>query len=286
MKMGPSKQEVSTSPMRTPEQVREHYEIEKALAARLKQASREERLSLYSSLYDTLFKKVPHHPQLTRKASLSENAEALRRRMTFLERFLDPKQTFMEIGPGDCALSFAISERVQEVFAIDVSKEITHSSDAPDNVHLRITDGTSIPVPPGSVHLAYSNQLMEHLHPDDALQQLNNVYRALASGGRYICITPNKITGPHDISRGFDNEATGFHLKEYTASELSRLFNRVGFKNVKLFVGAKGLDFHCPSFVIFTLEKFLGSLPKATRDFLIKRRLVKRLLEITIVGEK
>jgi predicted SAM-dependent methyltransferase len=34
-----------------------------------------------------------------------------------------------------------------------------------------------------SVDLAYSNQLMEHLHPDDASEQLANVYRALKPGG-------------------------------------------------------------------------------------------------------
>lgn len=36
--------------MRTESQTQEHYEIEKRLAARLKEATREERISLYSEL--------------------------------------------------------------------------------------------------------------------------------------------------------------------------------------------------------------------------------------------
>jgi hypothetical protein len=31
---------------------------------------------------------------------------------------------------------------------------------------------------------------MEHLHPEDAFEQLRNIIRALAPGGRYVCITP------------------------------------------------------------------------------------------------
>ena len=72
---------------------------------------------------------------------------------------------------------------------------------------------------------------MEHLHPDDAVDQLKNIYNALVNGGKYICITPNRLTGPHDISKYFDNVATGFHLKEYTVTELSGLFREVGFSD-------------------------------------------------------
>ena len=85
-------------------------------------------------------------------------------------------------------------------------------------IHVVLSDGVSVEVPAASVTLAYSNQLMEHLHPDDALVQLRNIVRALAPGGLYVR-HPNRLTGPHDISMYFDRVATGFHLKEYTATE-------------------------------------------------------------------
>jgi hypothetical protein len=76
--------------------------------------------------------------------------------------------------------------------------------------------------------------LMEHLHPDDAMEQLRSIADALRPGGRYICITPNRLTGPHDISAGFDDEARGFHLREYTYRELACAFRRAGFRRVRV----------------------------------------------------
>jgi hypothetical protein len=42
--------------MLTPDQRRAHYEIERELASRLRSAAKEERRTLYSSLYDELFR--------------------------------------------------------------------------------------------------------------------------------------------------------------------------------------------------------------------------------------
>jgi SAM-dependent methyltransferase len=52
---------------------------------------------------------------------------------------------------------------------------------------------------------------MEHLHPDDASEQLANVYRALKPGGVYCCVTPNRISGLHDIPVYFDTVSQGLH---------------------------------------------------------------------------
>ena len=54
---------------RTQEQLRQHFEIERELAAKLKNASAAERKSLYNEVYDELFRRVPDHPQLHRVAN-------------------------------------------------------------------------------------------------------------------------------------------------------------------------------------------------------------------------
>ena len=54
---------------RTKQQITEHYEIEKELASKLKNATKEERKIFYTKLYDELYKRVPHHPQLTGKSN-------------------------------------------------------------------------------------------------------------------------------------------------------------------------------------------------------------------------
>ncbi len=126
----------------------------------------------------------------------------------------------MEIGPGDCNFALTVAPLVKSVIMIDVSNEITANIQFPPNVTLVISNGSSIEVPPGSIDVAYSNQLIEHLHPDDTIDHLKSVYNSLAVGGCYVFCTPNRLSGPHDVSRYFDDVATGLHLREYSFTEL------------------------------------------------------------------
>ena len=52
-------------------------------------APRAERLSLYGPLYDELFRRVPNHPQLTRKVSEAERRAASNDKFSLLARFID-----------------------------------------------------------------------------------------------------------------------------------------------------------------------------------------------------
>lgn len=255
---------------RPAEQVRAHYDIERELAARLRAASREERRTLYTSLYDELFRRVPHHPQLARKEDAGATSAEVQHKMRLVGRYLRREDTFLEIGPGDCAFSFEVAERVASVIAIDVSTEVVKRRRAPPNFTLVVSDGSAIPVPTNSVDVAYSNQLMEHLHPDDAEAQLRAVFAALKPHGRYICITPSRHSGPHDVSRHFDEEATGFHLHEYSYAEICALFRKIGFVSFAAYVGGKGLYMRCPVTLLRVAERTLALLPRS-----IGRRLAR-----------
>lgn len=270
---------------RTLEQIREHYIIEKELADKLRHAPRQERRYLYSSLYDELYRRVPLHPQLTRKSSLIRTTNIVALQMKFLRSFLNKEITYLEVGPGDCGLSFKVSKFVKQVYAVDVSDEITKTSTTPENFQLFLSDGCSVPVSPNSVNLAYSYQLMEHLHPDDAFDQLQNIYNALILGGTYICITPNRLTGPHDVSKYFDELATGFHMKEYTTLELSDLFKKVGFSRVRAYVGAKGIYMGFPVSPIALCEMLLEKLRYVVRK-IFSINLPLPLPDIRMVGVK
>jgi SAM-dependent methyltransferase len=271
---------------RSPAQIREQYEIEKELAARLRQASREERRVLYSSLYDELFRRVRHHPQLFRKGATELRSEETDYKMQVLAPFLQPDSVFLEIGAGDCALSVEVAKQARYVYALDVSAEVMSGVVAPPNMQLVISDGSSIPVPPESVDLAFSNQLMEHLHPEDALDQLRAIYAALRPGGLYLCITPNRISGPHDISRAFDRVATGFHLHEYTVGELGRVMRRAGFSSVQVYLRTKGRSWLLPTAPLASLESALGALPAGLSRAIAARAFVKQLLGVKVVARK
>ena len=192
---------------RTKDQLRKHYEIEKDLASKLKNSTFEQRKKLYSTLYDELFHLVPDHPQLLRIQSDKELKKNIRRKLKFISRFLEKEHSFLEIGPGDCNLAIHVSKKVKYGFAVDVTKKLVDESIFPSNFRFFISDGVNIPLSQNSIDIAYSNQLIEHLHPDDVISQTRNIYEVLKTNGKYVCITPNKISGPHDISKYFDKVA-------------------------------------------------------------------------------
>ncbi len=261
--------------------VREHYLVERELADRLRKADKAERRTLYSAVYDELFRRVPNHIQLTTKASAGQAQSRVREQLVVLGRFLKPDSTFMEVGSGDCSLSFHVAKQVRRVCAIDVSDEITKCSTPPANFTLIISDGTSIPIPRGSMDVVYSNQLMEHLHPDDALEQLVNIRDSLAPNGVYVCITPSRLTGPHDVSRYFDPVATGFHLKEYSVGELTRMFRQVGFRKIRAAVGGKGRMIWIPTAPLRVVETVLDALP-----FRLRRRVARSIAFRWMLGAR
>lgn len=275
---------------RTLEQLKKQYQAEKHLASRLLNSQKEERKHLYNSLYQELYQKIPYAPELQHKDKPENIAWILNQRMQLLKNFLHQDLTFLEVGPGDCTLSMEVARHVKKVYAIDVSEEIVKSSfKLPSNFELIISDGCSINVPPGTVNLAYSHQLMEHLHPDDAAEQLNNIYLTLAPGGRYICITPNRLSGPHDTSQFFENLAAGYHLKEYTVTEMYFMFRNAGFSQVFLYKSYKDKYIKIPlsqaTISLFKLvESSLGTMP-----FPLKRKIASLPLlfrGMTIVGIK
>ncbi|MBW4643042.1 MAG: class I SAM-dependent methyltransferase [Goleter apudmare HA4340-LM2] len=267
-------------------QIKKHYEIEKGLAQKLLASQKEERKYLYTYLYDQLFQLVPHHPQIFIKENTKIASTKIAQKMKLLSKYLSKNVVFLEIGAGDCKLSFEVAQDVKQVYAVDVSEEIVKHLNPPANFQLIISDGCSIPTPENSVNVAYSNQLMEHLHPDDALEQLRNIYQAITPGGYYICITPNRLSGPHDISRHFDEVATGFHLKEYTYSELSNLFAQVGFGKLVTYIGGAGIYFRFPLVLIKLLEHVFCIMPFLLRQKLARSLLGRALLGIIIVAQK
>ena len=257
--------------------IRRHYEYEKILAKKLRNAPKKKRKTLYTSLYDSLFRKFPYI--ITEQKDNSRNQENL------VGRFLSRDKTFLEVGPGEGKLLKRVAPRVKKAYALDVSNEITKKIEGESGIKVIISDGSSIPLKGGSLDVVYSNQLMEHIHPEDALEQLKSILRVLKKGGAYVCVTPSRLSGPHDISRNFDDVATGFHLKEYTVHELRDLFLQVGFSRVELLVGY-GFYSSFPLSLALLLESILEKLPPKLAKAFGRFPPVRILLGVKIIGIK
>lgn len=212
----------------TPDEKRRlHYELEKALAERIKAAPASDRARIAGEAMDTVFREIPWHPMLTLPED--EYRKRLARKIAAFSPWIPPGKGLIEIGCGKGEMTAAFADRSKTCTGIDVSSEILRSAPRIANVTYIVMDAVTLDLPQDSFDIAISSQLIEHLHPEDVARHFAAVARVLRPGGRYIFNTPNRINGPWDISRYFDDVATGFHLKEWTYTELVPLLRASGF---------------------------------------------------------
>ena len=170
--------------------------------------------------------------------------------------------------------------------AIDISYCITDNLDTPENFNLIISDATKISLTSNSANLIFSDQFVEHLHPEDAINHFKEVYRILCNKGHYVCLTPHRFSGPHDISVYFDDVATGLHLKEYSNAEIENLMRQVGFTNIRTIVKYKSKTIIFPIKLINWIEKVVAKLPVHIRRKVARLPILRNFLGISIIGQK
>lgn len=256
---------------RTIERLRHHFEVERELAEKLRNSTRAQRTELYKTLYDELFKRVPDHPRLTRRETPESLARAISARLSILKPLLDKNQTFLEFAPGDCRLSIEVCNYVRYVYAVDISDQSGTLQNIPSNFKLIVYDGYNIDLPENSIDVVFSYQFLEHLHPDDVELHLRLVFKLLKNNGVYLLSTPHAFSGPHDISAYFSDTPQGFHLKEWTYSELFSVAKSVGFKNMSIYRFGKPIESGFLNWLNLTVEKAAGKLPGKVRKKISRR---------------
>ncbi len=239
--------------------------FEAKAATRLLSSSRAQRAQLYGEIYDEFFRSFPElHREVSEASARNAVFEA-----AFAKSFMSPSSIVAEIGSGHGELAVALSPHCRYIYSVDVS-DLVPSNGRPANFKHIQTDGFGIPLSDGSVDIVISSQMMEHLHPDDVTDQLREIWRVLKQGGCYICTTPNRLYGPHDISGEFTADcrivdgcyvAYGLHLKEYTNVELSDMCRNAGFHRTKHFAGMRGKYLQIPLGILAHLEKAARRIP-------------------------
>lgn len=180
------------------------------------------------------------HAAPTRLGELREHDRVERNReLRFLERFLSLRTRFLEVGAGDCALALKACDLAEHVVAVDVCDK-TGSTRRPCNFELVLSDGRNVPVPARSIDVALSNQTIDQLQPEDAREQIANVFRSLVPGGTYVCIA----------TKG-----------RYSALELRGMLFAAGFERVDFYFEAFGWFARCPGSVLPVFEPLLEAIP-------------------------
>jgi SAM-dependent methyltransferase len=268
------------------DRVEEAYQIERRLARRLRSAPKGSRTRVARTVYADLYRLVQWHPDLNR------SPEERRRRVAELRfaygRWIAGASAVLEIGAGSCdALAQLGQEYPGKRFAgIDVARDpfFSAASTLPTNVLFAQAAASEIPFRSGTFDFVFCSQVLEHFHPDDVPAHVAEVARVLRSGGWFGFDTPNRITGPHDISRGFSPEATGLHLKEWTFEELLALLRDNGFREVRgRFVPgrvARWLGPRAPGPLVDARHKIAIERKVARIHHIRLRRLLGRLLGV------
>lgn len=265
---------------RTREQIIRHYQCEKELAKQLKNASREERKRLYSTMYDELFAAVPDHPRLTRRANQKASTENINKQLRIIRRYLAKDTVFAEFASGDCRLCCAIARRVKRVYGIDISDQTENKNSKPKNFELILYDGYNLKLE-NKADVFFSDQLIEHIPEDETENHFKLVRENLKKGGVYIFKVPHRQSGPHDVSKYFSDVAEGFHLNEPLYSEMIQILIKQGFSSWKCYWTAKRITLRLPYVYFLVMEKILHPLPKK-----FKRKLAHLLIPcILIIAE-
>jgi putative hydrolase of HD superfamily len=251
---------------RSLERLRHHYEVEKTLAARLKATANPPSAPRSTPRCTTrLFAQVPDHPRLTmQRDPAAENLQVQRLLSCCGRSGRRPPNTSSSVpGPvrlrSRCVRSSGVCVRSRSPIRSLPTPRV------PANFELVLYDGFHLEIAAASVDVVFSEQFVEHLHPDDAEAPLPARARHPQTGGRYVLRTPERWTGPHDISRWFSETPQGFHLREWSYRDLGMLAARIGFSRRHAYWNARGIRASLPWPVATGVESFVSHLPLGLR---------------------
>ena len=274
----------NTSDMKTElERARAQYEYEREHHARILAApAGEERALAFAEAYDGLY------AGMRSKVFLDQETEPKRKavqKFRLLKRFLTSSSHVAECGPGNFHLAKVVAPHVESLALVDVVNG-NPKAKLPKNCKFYESDGVHLPAKLNDLDLVWSAHVVEHIHPEEVYDHLVDVRRTLADGGNYVIFTPNRLSGPHDISRRFSNVAEGLHLKEYTVRELKQALKNAGYSKITHYAGGKGLYLKVPTWVPLLAEFKLKFWPRPLRRLFASFLPVKAILGIIIVGQK
>ena len=151
----------------------------------------------------------------------------------------DPKILEVGCGAGDLLVDLA-GRGYRNLVGIDISpaairlarRKLEEHDLTIKGLHCASLDDFCTLFPEAQFDLIIHCHIIEHIVPTQAPEFLGQISRCLTREGYMVVITPSRLTGPHDNTRFFNppgSEPEGFHLREYSLSELKQLLSQAGF---------------------------------------------------------
>ncbi|HEX2905705.1 MAG TPA: class I SAM-dependent methyltransferase [Phototrophicaceae bacterium] len=101
-----------------------------------------------------------------------------------------------------------------------------------ERIHFLSFDEFRTAFPDKRYDVVIHSNLIEHIPPHKMDDFLQGIYTHLKPNGYMIVVTPNRLSGPHDVTRSFrpgGSPAEGFHLWEFDLTELEQVLSAAGF---------------------------------------------------------
>jgi 2-polyprenyl-3-methyl-5-hydroxy-6-metoxy-1,4-benzoquinol methylase len=179
-----------------------------------------------------------------------------------------PPRTMLDVGCSTGTLVRTLIAHGYDAYGIDISEglvskatELANKSFGQD-LSERFSAGNFLRHDFGSrtFDFIHSNDVLEHIHWDEAIDFLSKCHRLMRPGGVLWLITPNRLTGPGDattLKLPWGTPAIGLHLKEYTLAELSTLLRQASFSQVqtRLFGAGRGRRLTKPRTIYASLKR-------------------------------
>ena len=200
----------------------------------------------------------------------------------------DINKDVLEIGAGRGYTCYKLSPYVKSLIGVEVAesslleaKELI-SKNKIENVLIKQVSANNLTkhFEKNEFDVALSIDVVEHLHPEDAEEHYRQVFEILKPNGKYIIIMPNRLTGPHDITRTVfpeSKEPLGFHLNESTYKETKRILRLIGYKKFYALFSSVLV----PVWIILLIERLYEFIPKK-----IFSRILNPALSIRLVAKK
>lgn len=267
------------------------FELERLWREKILSSSRENRATIVDQAYREIFEKFPNHSRLARTDEVARCAGRMKARL--ISPLLRRESTVLEIGCGTGYVVQALNEQGFDCTGAEISQDMLGIC---KKRGLKVIRGSAhqIDCPDASFDAVFSQEVLEHLHPEDVPLHFQEAHRLLRPNGLLIVETPNCRTGPQDISRGYTRVPQGLHLKEWSVRELIQLFQDAGFTGIRgslapQYLARRSMTVHRMSRVPATVKNIQDRILLSIIPTLRLRTIVGKLLgldDIYLFAEK
>lgn len=217
--------------------IRRHYEMEKNYASRILSSEKnsEERSRLIKEGYEQIIKIIE---QYNPGGGGTDHTDVV---FSIINKLIPPGGQVFDLGCGSGKLIVKLINEGYKARGIDVSSECIRL--AKQNLS-ELTTECDVIVSHNDIasydsdtlfDLIVLDNVIEHMVPDMVSDVLSKCYNMLRNKGNIVILTPHRYSGPHDISMHFlplGTKAEGFHLKEYSFTDIDEELRKVGFTKI------------------------------------------------------